>query len=172
MNSFDSIRIVDALYRSKYFLTSIASSNRNHVTPPSVDMHGRSDSPLVFHPDNYNVRGKNSESHISDGANSQKEKKMIVDEVHKVTVLNLPSEVDDNTKESKTSSMHQRNPKEKTTLTTVGNEDGLFRPSFGGSNMPILPWINGDGTTNKIVYKGLRRRIIGIVMQNPGILEV
>ncbi|KAF9615377.1 hypothetical protein IFM89_023028 [Coptis chinensis] len=36
---------------------------------------------------------------------------------------------------------------------------------------PILPWINGDGTKNPIVYKGLVRRVLGIVMQNPGILE-
>lgn len=170
VNSFDSIRVVDALYRPKYFLTSIAGS-KNRVTP-SVDMHGRSDSQMVLHPENYNVGRKNPENHISDGANSQKENNMIVDEVHKVTVLNLPPEVNDNTKESKTSSIHQRSPVDKTMLTTVGNEDGLSWPSSGGSNMPILPWINGDGTTNKIVYKGLRRRMFGIVMQNPGILEV
>ncbi|XP_038903737.1 uncharacterized protein LOC120090216 isoform X2 [Benincasa hispida] len=171
VNSFDSIRVVDALYRSKYFLTSIAGFNRNRVTP-SVDMLGRSDSQMVSHPVNYNVGGKNPENHISDGANTQKEKNMIVGEVHKVTVLNLPPEVDDNTKESETISIHQRTPKDKAMLTTVGNEDGLFWASSGGSNMPILPWINGDGTTNKIVYKGLRRRMFGIVMQNPGILEV
>ncbi|XP_078447120.1 uncharacterized protein LOC144716005 [Wolffia australiana] len=35
----------------------------------------------------------------------------------------------------------------------------------------ILPWINGDGSTNDTVYKGLVRRILGIVMQSPGILE-
>ncbi|KAA0067657.1 B-block_TFIIIC domain-containing protein [Cucumis melo var. makuwa] len=161
VNSFDSVRYVDALYRSKYFLTSIAGSNQNHVTP-SVDMLGRNDSQKVSRPESYNVRGKNPENHISDGANSQN---MIVGEVHKVTILNLPPEVDENTRKSKTSSIHQSSPKDKTMLTTVGNEDG-------GLNMPILPWINGDGTTNKIVYKGLRRRMFGIVMQNPGILEI
>lgn len=125
-------------------------------------MLGRNDSQKVSRPESYNVRGKNPENHISDGANSQN---MIVGEVHKVTILNLPPEVDENTRKSKTSSIHQSSPKDKTMLTTVGNEDG-------GLNMPILPWINGDGTTNKIVYKGLRRRMFGIVMQNPGILEV
>lgn len=172
MNSFDSIRIVDALYRPKYFLTSISGSNRNRTTPSSVDMLGRSDGQLVFHPENYNIGEKNPDNHMSVAANSQMENKMVVGEVHKVTVLNLPPEVDDNTKESQTSSMHQRNPKEKTILNTTGNENGLFCASSDGLNMPILPWINGDGTTNKIVYKGLRRRILGIVMQNPGILEV
>ncbi|XP_022972207.1 uncharacterized protein LOC111470808 [Cucurbita maxima] len=172
VNSFDSIRIVDALYRPKYFLTSISGSNRNRATPSSVDMLGRSDGQLVFHPENYNIGEKNPDNHMSVAANSQMENKMVVGEVHKVTVLNLPPEVDDNTKESQTSSMHQRNPKEKTILNTAGNENGLFCASSDGLNMPILPWINGDGTTNKIVYKGLRRRILGIVMQNPGILEV
>lgn len=172
MNSFDSIRVVDVLYRPKYFLTSIAGPSQNCVTSSSVDLLGRSDSQLVFHPENCNVGEKNSEKHISHGANSQKEKKMIVGEVHKVMVLNLPPEVDENTKECKSSSIHHRNPKDKTILTTVGNEDGMFRPSTGAWNMPILPWINGDGTTNKIVYRGLRRRMFGTVMQNPGILEV
>jgi general transcription factor 3C polypeptide 1 len=37
---------------------------------------------------------------------------------------------------------------------------------------PILPWINGDGSTNSTVYEGLTRRIIGYVMQYPGIVEV
>ncbi|KAF6147296.1 hypothetical protein GIB67_009779 [Kingdonia uniflora] len=36
---------------------------------------------------------------------------------------------------------------------------------------PIVPWINVDGTMNLVVYEGLTRRVLGIVMQNPGILE-
>lgn len=40
------------------------------------------------------------------------------------------------------------------------------------ASRPILPWINGDGSTNSIVYKGLTRRVLGTVMQNPGIMEV
>ena len=45
--------------------------------------------------------------------------------------------------------------------------------TFGNSTFqPILPWINGDGTINGIVHRGLTRRILGIVCQNPGILEV
>jgi general transcription factor 3C polypeptide 1 len=37
---------------------------------------------------------------------------------------------------------------------------------------PILPWINGDGSMNSTVYEGLSRRIIGYIMQYPGIMEV
>ncbi|GJM87610.1 hypothetical protein PR202_ga03582 [Eleusine coracana subsp. coracana] len=37
---------------------------------------------------------------------------------------------------------------------------------------PILPWLNGDGTINSTIYEGLSRRIIGYVMQYPGMAEV
>ncbi|XP_024973225.1 uncharacterized protein LOC112511735 isoform X3 [Cynara cardunculus var. scolymus] len=36
---------------------------------------------------------------------------------------------------------------------------------------PILPWVDVDGTINENVYKGLVRRLLGVVMQNPGIME-
>lgn len=38
--------------------------------------------------------------------------------------------------------------------------------------VPTLPWMNGEQKMNKIFDKGLRRRLLGIVMQNPGMLEV
>ncbi|KAL5721524.1 hypothetical protein ACHQM5_005161 [Ranunculus cassubicifolius] len=49
-----------------------------------------------------------------------------------------------------------------------GHNQGL---ESAHSYKPILPWINGDGTVNQIVYKRLVRRVLGIVMQNPGMLE-
>uniref|UniRef100_A0A0D9YR61 Uncharacterized protein n=1 Tax=Oryza glumipatula TaxID=40148 RepID=A0A0D9YR61_9ORYZ len=36
---------------------------------------------------------------------------------------------------------------------------------------PILPWLNSDGSINSTVYECLSRRIIGYVMQYPGIME-
>ncbi|KAM1449570.1 hypothetical protein PS2_008210 [Malus domestica] len=36
---------------------------------------------------------------------------------------------------------------------------------------PTLPWMNGEQKINKIFDKGLKRRLLGIVMQNPGMLE-
>ncbi|TVU51691.1 hypothetical protein EJB05_03132 [Eragrostis curvula] len=36
---------------------------------------------------------------------------------------------------------------------------------------PILPWLNADGTINSTVYEGLSRRVIGYVMQYPGMVE-
>ncbi|XP_049935440.1 uncharacterized protein LOC116260035 isoform X2 [Nymphaea colorata] len=40
-----------------------------------------------------------------------------------------------------------------------------------GSFQPILPWLNGDGGKNPVMCDALTRRILGVVMQNPGILE-
>eukprot|EP01018_Ginkgo_biloba_P011372 Gb_30476 [translate_table: standard] len=37
--------------------------------------------------------------------------------------------------------------------------------------LPILPWLTGDGETNSTMLKALTRRVLGIVMQHPGILE-
>ncbi|RZC87721.1 hypothetical protein C5167_028172 [Papaver somniferum] len=53
--------------------------------------------------------------------------------------------------------------RENTEYTMTSSDSHSFRP--------ILPWINGGGTTNHIVYEGLIRWVLGIVMQNPGILE-
>jgi len=38
--------------------------------------------------------------------------------------------------------------------------------------VPILPWLTGNGGVNTVVLKNLTRRVMGIVMLNPGILEV
>lgn len=38
--------------------------------------------------------------------------------------------------------------------------------------VPMLPWLTGDGGVNITLLKSLTRRVLGVVMQNPGILEV
>lgn len=129
VNAYDSVHVVDSLYRSKYFLTSTATLNED------VEMA----LPISKIDDGHlNQRSENPDD---DGANTPKDSSTNADEVHKVTILNLPEEV----------------------FHTSSETDLLVRP--------ILPWVNGDGTINKIVYKGLVRRVVGIVMQNPGILE-
>lgn len=55
---------------------------------------------------------------------------------------------------------------------TVGRKENQNFDDSVATFQPILPWINGDGTINGIVYRGLTRRILGIATQNPGILEV
>ncbi|BFG43392.1 hypothetical protein CerSpe_296660 [Prunus speciosa] len=80
----------------------------------------------------------------SGGAHSQRETNMNVNDVHLKRSLSAPRGHGD-------------------------NESSKF--TCGKLCVPILPWINSDGTINKIIYKGLRRRLLGTVMQNPGILE-
>nr|XP_004292600.2 PREDICTED: uncharacterized protein LOC101292186 isoform X2 [Fragaria vesca subsp. vesca] len=69
-------------------------------------------------------------------------------------------------------------PSEKLTNSVEGKDisprrdfDKYSRCSSDNSFAPRLPWINVDGTINKTMYEGLSRRVFGIVMQNPGILE-
>ncbi|KAG0628095.1 hypothetical protein M758_2G249100 [Ceratodon purpureus] len=37
--------------------------------------------------------------------------------------------------------------------------------------VPMLPWLTGDGGVNTALLKALTRRVLGVVMQNPGIME-
>jgi len=37
--------------------------------------------------------------------------------------------------------------------------------------LPIYPWLTADGQTNTTMLKALTRRVVGVVMQQPGILE-
>lgn len=105
-----------------------------------------------------------------DHANMPRERGNSTDDVHKVTILNLPcGDVDP---KNQTCDMNKDCMRDKVVLSRVDHEKETPKSSSGELCVPILPWINGDGTVNKIVYKGLRRRVLGIVMQNPGILEV
>ena len=121
------------------------------------------------------IKGDNSylalhpENHDSDGPHTQWETNTNSDDVHKVSILNFPEEIMD---ENQTSNLHEVSVRGKLVLSGGDKEEESFKFCSGELCMPILPWINGDGTINKAVYKGLRRRVIGIVMQNPGILEV
>ncbi|KAH0978260.1 hypothetical protein GBA52_027979 [Prunus armeniaca] len=105
----------------------------------------------------------------SGGAHSQGETNMNVNDVHKVTILSSPEEVAERSYEKQTCSVPEGCMEVVSARGHGDNESSKF--TCGKLCVPILPWINGDGTINKIIYKGLRRRLLGIVMQNPGILE-
>ncbi|XP_057977726.1 uncharacterized protein LOC131164495 isoform X2 [Malania oleifera] len=154
VNAYDSVHVVDALYRMKYFLMSTTGYSQDNPTP-SIKSPGTSiDHQLILQP-------KKLET------NCQRESNMNTDDVHKVTILNLPEEVVQ-------FSNNIQSIEELESCRLGGKHDGeTFEFSSADSHLcrPILPWINGDGTINKIVHKGLMRRILGIVMQNPGILE-
>ncbi|KAK2652182.1 hypothetical protein Ddye_012038 [Dipteronia dyeriana] len=156
VNAFDSVRVVDALYRSKFFLTSMdgfcQDLNKSLLTKVLGDMHP---------PENHDIAG----------ANSQNKMKRKASDVHQVTILNLPEEVAELLNETSTSSVHKDSAKGSVALPGGNNKDESYKFSSSDLYMPILPWINGDGTINNVVFNGLLRRLLGIVMQNPGILE-
>ncbi|BBH10430.1 B-block binding subunit of TFIIIC [Prunus dulcis] len=105
----------------------------------------------------------------SGGAHSQRETNMNVNDVHKVTILSSPEEVAERSYEKQTCSVPEGCMEVVSARGHGDNESSKF--TCGKLCVPILPWINGDGTINKIIYEGLRRRLLGIVMQNPGMLE-
>ncbi|KAI6671740.1 hypothetical protein NL676_006625 [Syzygium grande] len=162
VNSFDSVRVVDSLYRSKYFLTSIAGSGRDLKELSSMESLMRiGEDHLICHPKNDDLGGDNS----------KRETITNVDQMHKVTILNLPQEIDVSAAEVQNSNSLE-GPMEGEVNLPRGTLD-IECSNFSSSRlcMPILPWINGDGTVNRLVYRALLRRVVGIVMLNPGILE-
>ncbi|GER53573.1 B-block binding subunit of TFIIIC [Striga asiatica] len=159
VNGYDSIRVVDSLYQSKYFLNSVRgrvsmclkhqkTKFEDECVPLDIDNQGESVSPL--------------ESEINTSA----------DEEHRVTILNLPEDVSGpsavlSTSDNITSYQHS----DSASPIITGAENFGFHSVDARLCRPLLPWMNGDGTINEPVYKGLIRRVLGIVMQNPGILE-
>ncbi|CAK7356535.1 unnamed protein product [Dovyalis caffra] len=158
VNAYESVRVVDALYRSKYFLTSLAGSRQDLTTHSATkSLETIDDGHLTFQPENHNVVGTSSQREVVMGNH----------DMHKVTILNLPEDfVAMN--EAQNSIAHESHLQEK----LISPEQVIEGETFSGEIcMPILPWINGDGAINKVVYNGLLRRILGTVMQNPGIME-
>lgn len=140
---------MDTLYRSKYFCTSSAGLYQDLGTQSLKKYQKRGY-------DSDSVQTGNEDIH---GANSRREKEMDVDDVHKVTILNLPE-------------VEPGQINIDAVLPGLDTEDESHKKSPADVCIPILPWINGDGTINAVVYNGLLRRVLGIVMQNPGMLEV
>jgi len=163
VNAYDSVHVVDSLYRSKYFLTSMANCNQDLEVsiPACTKIDDRHLSPHTENPEDHD-------------ANVTKDLSTDSDEVHKVTILNLPEEVYHPSSEMRSSK--RSGGCEQAKVISKGNDREA--ESFGSSSSdfdlctPILPWVNGDGTINTVVYKGLVRRVLGVVMQNPGMLEV
>lgn len=159
---------MDALFRSKYLLT--ASLGPSHH----------------LHPHQYiKVSSNNSLEGMSEAAavdltgkpeNPVKEISNAADQMHRVTILNLPEQTDfPSTSDAETSFVHGSSVLGNAAVQapTGSSEVETYRVSSSNAFcMPIVPWINGDGTINKVVYRGLIRRVLGIIMLNPGILEV
>lgn len=147
VNAYDSVHVVDSMYRSKYFLASMGSHSHQHDLQTSII----------------------DENHEDEGEKTTKETCTDLvheihtntpDEVHRVTILNHPEEVPQSLNETDKNNEIETHKDE----FCIGDYES---PCY----KPVLPWVNGDGSINEIVYKGLVRRALGIVMQNPGILE-
>lgn len=159
--AFDSIHVVDSLYRTKYLLTSAAGAGQHPKITQSIYSQGEN--------------GDKNMQICEIGSSSISNMRSIdTHEVHRVTILDHPAELCGPSNEIQSThqvedQVHPEFMPEKSS--TTGN---MFELHSGDSPISrhILPWINGDGTTNKIVYKGLTRRLLGIVMQHPGITEV
>lgn len=141
------MQIVDSLHKPKYHITTLAEySHCSCLRAPAFEMASTGDTRNI-------LKEKHSTMPLNLHGTVRK-----LGEGHTVTVVNV---------ERKSSSHLQSQ--------SPGDDE---RPSTcchvcrSRIYHPILPWINGDGSMNSTVYEGLSRRIIGYVMQYPGISEV
>ncbi|XP_021750753.1 uncharacterized protein LOC110716442 isoform X1 [Chenopodium quinoa] len=148
VNGYNSIHVVDGQYLTKYFLASKTTYSQGP---------GMASSSVT----------QRDETHIVEGTADCEDKVNYSDdcEVHS---RNASEEV------SPLFNVVQAHKKLEGSSSRTSTEDRENIQNFDKSTAafrPILPWINGDGTINRIVYRGLTRRILGIVTQNPAILE-
>lgn len=145
VNAYNCIHIVDSFYKSKYFITMLSDTNNNKDLSES----GHTKSQLVNQ--NAYLRTQNiNNMKLRDG--------------HTITILDVPNEA----------KMSDLTPGDNNEGNTPLEDQKINDKLYGIHciSQPILPWINGDGGVNSIMYKGLVRRVFGIIMQNPGIIEV
>ncbi|CAM0945131.1 unnamed protein product [Alopecurus aequalis] len=154
VNAYDGFRIVDSLHKSKYHISTLAEySHCSCLHAPA--------SQLVEAGGTENVL---KEKHAM--SSKQGTVKMLGDG-HTVTVFSVQSK-------SSSSHMCSQSPGDKETVSTPSQDNRESDCCHGCERHiyhPILPWINGDGSMNSTMYEGLTRRIIGYVMQYPGIVE-
>lgn len=98
-------------------------------------------------------------------ANDTREHVVAGDNVHNVTMLNVPEM-------AQTSGSHEASINAPSLTFETGIEGETKETVTQTSHIAIFPWVNADGSVNKKVFDGLVRRVLGIVMQNPGIPEV
>ncbi|CAI9753733.1 unnamed protein product [Fraxinus pennsylvanica] len=163
VNAYDDIRVVDSLYRSKYFLTPVAAIYHDHARTPPRDRKRKMDEELMSIDCNNHIDDVAYRSEIDMNANKE----------HRVTILNLPEDVADLSTEIQSKDKITGYELSEVIPPTMEGEVEMCRLHSVDYQIcrPILLWMNGDGTVNELVYKGLVRRVLGIVMQNPGILE-
>ncbi|XP_047958329.1 uncharacterized protein LOC125203869 isoform X2 [Salvia hispanica] len=159
VNAYNSVHVVDSLYRSKYFLTNIDDRVAHHLKSERKTKDG----PTPLNLDDPMEDLAASEGTINTNGN----------EGHRVTILNHPHDLTNRPSEilaGTTITGHQHSEVASTKVTRAENLE-CFRIRSNLISRPLLPWVNGDGTVNERIYHRLLRRVLGIVMLNPGILE-
>ncbi|XP_019058110.1 PREDICTED: uncharacterized protein LOC104813957 [Tarenaya hassleriana] len=152
VNGYDCVRVVDSLYRSKYFLTTEGGNFHKRLQQPI--------SVKFLEKDCGEIRASN----VTSGCSNSQDEHVITNNVHQVTILNLP-EV------SRASGLDKESASDPAVSSGTNIDTEVREFSSGELCMPIVPWINADGSINKVVFSGLVRRVLGTVMQNPGITE-
>ncbi|KAL5983022.1 hypothetical protein ACLOJK_017102 [Asimina triloba] len=160
VNAYECVRALDASYGPKYFLNKIPSCLRSAQPISSIKLMDN---------EHFSTLTKGSQE---DGNNILKETSMKLCDGHKVTILDVPDENDQLHSEAHSMAMVSKLESyiQEDVHSSEGTEKETHRitddlPGF----RPILPWLNGDGSTNSIIYRGLIRRILGMVMQNPAL---
>lgn len=147
---------MDSLHLSKYHITTLAECNPCSCSGP----------PTFQVVDNGDPKNLLKEKHTIP-INFHGPIKMLGDG-HTVTVINVQSKLSSPHIYSKNSWDEER----QSTSREDNNESSCYHDCEGHIYQPILPWINGDGSTNSAVYEGLSRRVIGYIMHYPGVMEV
>ncbi|XP_010414714.1 PREDICTED: uncharacterized protein LOC104700816 isoform X1 [Camelina sativa] len=157
VNGYNDVRLVHSYYRSKYFLT---------FEEGGTTQNGQQSLPV-----NYLKKAleeqKSYDVVASDYSTSQEKRDHVAENnVHKVTILNRPER-------PQTSGLHEASSIKVPDLTFGTGSKGEKKDSTSVKSqpMPLFPWVNADGSVNKVIFDGLVRRVLGTVMQNPGIPE-
>uniref|UniRef100_A0A0E0CJQ2 Uncharacterized protein n=1 Tax=Oryza meridionalis TaxID=40149 RepID=A0A0E0CJQ2_9ORYZ len=151
VNAYDGVQIVDSLHKPKYHITTLAEySQCNCLRAPVSEIESTGDTRNIMK-EKYAVP-----------INLQETVKKLGDG-HIVSVLNVQSK--------SSSHLHSQSPGDDEGPSTWHWGSGCSHVCKRHIYHPILPWLNSDGSLNSTVYESLSRRIIGYVMQYPGIME-
>ncbi|KAJ6799562.1 uncharacterized protein M6B38_364900 [Iris pallida] len=163
VNAYDCMKVVDSSYRSKYFISMLADHNQDGgmVCPmisQAMSYEGSQEISRRKHDKNENQDARSA--NLSCG--------------HEVRPINLPPRSCVPCVETPHGGNAVSGEGKFSEAVSVENDYGnkaCPTTSIPLVYRPILPWINSDGSSNTIMYKGLTRRVLGTVMQKPGILE-
>lgn len=165
VNAYDCVKVVDSSHRSKYFIGIGANHSHDYVMASSASSQG-----MRYGVSRNMSCGKHDNMYASQSGTS-----MNLSCGHKVTTIGSPprsaiacigTQLD--------KSMSGECKIVEAVSVKENNSENSTCPTSGVPLVyhSIFPWIGSDGSTNTIIYKGLTRRVLGTVMQNPGVLEV